>query len=110
MTLHNKIYDKPEISAKIDKYKLEQIDNGNYVKINIKESRKTNLFFKYMYFFKNFYKIKFHLYDHRGAHKPSFGIMNRFLFYITLIRYKYIIFLVTGGVLLIFYFGTAGFY
>ena len=42
MTLQNKIYDKPEISGEIDKYMLEQIDNGNYVKINVEESRKTN--------------------------------------------------------------------
>ena len=29
MTLHNKIFDKPEISTEIDKYMLEQINNGN---------------------------------------------------------------------------------
>ena len=43
MTLHNKIYDKPEISTEIDKYMSEQINNGNYVKIaSINEARKTN--------------------------------------------------------------------
>ena len=42
MTLHNKIYNKPEISTEIDKYMLEQIDNGNYLKIKVEESRKTN--------------------------------------------------------------------
>ena len=34
-TLHSKISDKPEIATEIDKYIQEQIDNGNYVKINV---------------------------------------------------------------------------
>ena len=42
MTLHNKIHDKPEISLEIDKYMQEQRDSGNYIKIDIDESRKTN--------------------------------------------------------------------
>ena len=42
LTLHNKIYDKPEISAEIDKYMQEQIYNGNYIEIKVKESRKNN--------------------------------------------------------------------
>ena len=41
-TLHNKIYNIPAISTEIDKYMQEQIDNGNYVKISVKESRKNN--------------------------------------------------------------------
>ena len=41
-TLHNKISDKPEIAAEMDKYIQEQIDNENYVKINVEEARKTN--------------------------------------------------------------------
>ena len=40
--LHNKISDKPEILSEIDKYIQEQIDNGNYIKINVKEARKEN--------------------------------------------------------------------
>ena len=40
--LHNKISDKPEIASKIDKYKQEQINNGNYIKINVEEARKEN--------------------------------------------------------------------
>ena len=42
MTLHNKIYDKPKIFTEIDKSMLEQIDNRNYIRINVEESRKTN--------------------------------------------------------------------
>ena len=41
-TLHNKISNKPEIATEIDKYIQEQIDNGNYVKINVEEAKKTN--------------------------------------------------------------------
>ena len=40
--LHNKISDKPEIASEIDKYIQEQVDNGNYVKIDIGEARKGN--------------------------------------------------------------------
>ena len=41
-TLHSKISDKPEIVTKIDKYIQEQIDNGNYKKIDVEEARKEN--------------------------------------------------------------------
>ena len=40
--LHNKISDKPEIVSEIDKYIQEQVDNGNYVEINIEDARKEN--------------------------------------------------------------------
>ena len=41
-TLHNKISDKPEIASEIDKYIQEQVDNGNYVEIDIEDARKEN--------------------------------------------------------------------
>ena len=41
-TLHNKMCDKPDIAAEIDKYILEQVNNGNYVETNINEARKNN--------------------------------------------------------------------
>ena len=40
--LHTKMLDKPDIATKIDKYIQEQINNGNYDKIDIKEARKEN--------------------------------------------------------------------
>ena len=40
--LHNKISDKPDISWEIDGYVQEQINNKNYVKINVEEARKDN--------------------------------------------------------------------
>ena len=67
---------------------------------------------KYIYFFKNHYKIKFHLYDHRGVHKHIFEIMNKIfiLFYINTIKIHYF-----GGSshrrsLATFFFGTAAIY
>ena len=38
--LHVKISDKPEISKEIDDYMKEQEDNGNYIPIDVDESRK----------------------------------------------------------------------
>ena len=40
--LHNKTSDKPKIALETDKYIQEQIDNGNYIKINVEEARKEN--------------------------------------------------------------------
>ena len=40
--MHNKKFDKLKIAFKIDRYMQEQIDNGNYVKIDIGEARKEN--------------------------------------------------------------------
>ncbi len=37
--LHNKIYNKPEITSEMDKYIQQQVDNGNYVEINPDEHR-----------------------------------------------------------------------
>ena len=34
-TLHNKMLDKPDIATEIDKYIQEQINNGNYEKIDV---------------------------------------------------------------------------
>ena len=34
--------DKPDIAAEIDKYILEQVNNGNYVKTEINEARRNN--------------------------------------------------------------------
>ena len=42
LALHNKIFDKPAIATEMDKYKLEQVDNGNYVEIDIEEERKNH--------------------------------------------------------------------
>ena len=41
-TLHNKMLDKPDIATEIDKYIQEQINNGNYEKIDVEEARKEN--------------------------------------------------------------------
>ena len=41
-TLHNKMSDKPDIATEIDKYIQEQINKGNYKKIDIEEARKEN--------------------------------------------------------------------
>ena len=41
-TLHNKMNDKPEIAAKMDRYIREQVNNCKYVEININEARKNN--------------------------------------------------------------------
>ena len=37
--LHNKIYNKPEITSEMDKYIQQQVDKGNYVEINRDEHR-----------------------------------------------------------------------
>ena len=42
MSLHNKMADKPEIAADMDKYIQEQVINRNYVEIDILEVRKNN--------------------------------------------------------------------
>ena len=34
--------DKPDIAAEMDKYILEQVNNGNYMEININKSRENN--------------------------------------------------------------------
>ena len=41
-TLHNKMNDKPEIAAEMDRYILEQVNNGNYVEIDVNEARENN--------------------------------------------------------------------
>ena len=41
-TLHAKMSDKPKIATKIDKYIMEQINNGNYEKIDVEEVRKEH--------------------------------------------------------------------
>ena len=42
-TLHNKIYDKPEITTELDKYMQEQIDNGTTSRSTSKKpGRQTN--------------------------------------------------------------------
>ena len=41
ITLHNKIADKPEMAADIDKYILEQVTKRNYVEIDIQEAWKN---------------------------------------------------------------------
>ena len=38
--LHNKISNKPEITAEMDKYIQQQIDNDNYMEINPEDQRK----------------------------------------------------------------------
>ena len=38
-TLHVKISDKPEIAKEIDDYMKEQVDNGNYIPIDVNEAR-----------------------------------------------------------------------
>ena len=40
--MHNKISDKPQITLEMNEYIQEQIDNRNYVNINIEEAGKEN--------------------------------------------------------------------
>ena len=34
--------DKPEIAAEMDRYILEQVNNGNYVEIDVTKARENN--------------------------------------------------------------------
>ena len=41
-TLHNKIYPKPEVAGEMDLYIKEQVDNKNYILIDLEKAHQEN--------------------------------------------------------------------